>query len=629
MQQNSGHTVRFAAFELDLEAGELRRSGVRLPVQGRPLQVLAILLRTPGQLVTTEQLRTELWPADTFVDFEHGVRNAVARLRAALGDTADRPRFIETLPRRGYRFIGALSEVAVPPVPVAQLPAPTEDESRSESRSHTWRIALLACASLVVLAAVGGWIYSRSRRNPADAGIRVLAVFPLENSAKDDDAEFLCDGVTKSLIRQLASLPALTVKRGPKGKTADPQEAGRHLKVDAIVTGSIARRSGKILVSVELVDARTGGVLWSSPSYDRDEADLLRTQDEIVRKIIDDGIRMKLSGADRRRLGRHSTTDPEAMQLFMRAIYHHAKETEADFLAARPLLLQAVEKDKNFALAYWALAKNYSLMAVDGYARPAEAWPMSLAYARQALALDNTLPEPHANLGMEAFCNRWNWAEAEREFELGLGAAEPDVWMPCVLERWAVGRNDDALRLIRKALEVEPVSVIWRLKEADLLLQTGQADTAGKLYESIIVDARDDPRAYFGLAEVRRAQERFDDAIALFRQGCQAAGLDDDYLLKRLSEARGAEGYRKVEKMWAQLELDVLADRAAANKYTSPLDYARAHARVGDKDEAFRYLDAAFADKSPGLVFLKVDRAWDQIRNDARFRDAVKRIGLP
>jgi tetratricopeptide (TPR) repeat protein len=404
---------------------------------------------------------------------------------------------------------------------------------------------------------------------------------------------------------------------------------GRHLKVDAIVTGSIARRSGKILVSVELVDARTGAVLWSSPSYDRDEADLLRTQDEIVRKIIDDGIRMKLSGADRRRLGRHSTTDPEAMQLFMRAIYHHDKETEADFLAARPLLLQAVEKDKNFALAYWALAKNYSLMAVDGYVRPAEAWPMSLAYARQALALDNTLPEPHANLGMEAFCNRWNWAEAERELELGLGAAEPDVWMPCVLERWAVGRNDDALRLIRKALEVEPVSVIWRLKEADLLLQTGQADTAGKLYESIIVDARDDPRAYFGLAEVRRAQERFDDAIALFRQGCQSAGLDDDSVLKPLSEARGAEGYRKVEKMWAQLELAVLADRAAANKYTSPLDYARAHARIGDKDEAFRYLDAAFADKSPGLVFLKVDRAWDQIRNDARFRDAVKRIGLP
>ena len=170
MQQNSGQTVRFAAFELDLEAGVLRRSGVRLPVQGRPLQVLAVLLRTPGQLVTTEQLRTELWPADTFVDFDHGVRNAVARLRAVLGDTADRPRFVETVPRRGYRFIGALSEVAVPPAPVAQLPAPMQDESRSESRRHTWRIALLACASLVVLAALGGWIYSRSASQSRGCG---------------------------------------------------------------------------------------------------------------------------------------------------------------------------------------------------------------------------------------------------------------------------------------------------------------------------------------------------------------------------------------------------------------------------------------------------------------------------
>ena len=201
--------------------------------------------------------------------------------------------------------------------------------------------------------------------------------------------------------------------------------------------------------------------------------------------------------------------------------------------------------------------------------------------------------------------------------------------MAYMLERWALGRNEDALRLTRKALEVEPVSVIWRLKQADLVLQTRQADTAGKLYESIIVDARDDPRAYFGLAEVRSAQQRFDDAIALVRQGYLAAGLDDDSLLKTLSEARGAEGYRTVGRIGAQLELDQLADRAAANKYASPLDYARAHARLGDKDEAFRYLDAALADKSPALVFLKVDRAWDQIRDDARFHDAVKRLGLP
>src|ERR1700676_3882402 len=169
--QDSDQIVRFAAFELDLHAGELRRSGIRLPVQGRPLQVLAVLLKTPGQLVTGEQLRTELWPADTFVDFEHGVRNAVARLRAILGDTADRPRFIETLPRRGYRFIGAVTESAAESVPAApaSLPGPP--------RNH-WRIVLVAFACLVALAGAATWIQTRLSANPAASRIKSLAVLP-------------------------------------------------------------------------------------------------------------------------------------------------------------------------------------------------------------------------------------------------------------------------------------------------------------------------------------------------------------------------------------------------------------------------------------------------------------------
>ncbi len=504
---------------------------------------------------------------------------------------------------------------------VAPATASKISPARLTRRRAIW---LGTSAAGVVVAGISAW-----RLWHGASEIRVLAVYPFENSAKDDEAEFLCEGMTRSLIRQLTMLPALKVKRGPKGKTGDPQEAGRRLKVDAIVTGSIARRPGKILVSVELVDARTGVVLWSSPLYDRNEGELLRTQDEIVHKIIDDGIGMELSGGDRRRLAQHSTNDPQAMQLFMRAIYHHAKETEADYLAGRSFLLQAVEKDKNFALAHWALAWNYLAMASDGYTRPAEVWPIALAYARQALSLDDTLAEPHAALGTEALCHRWNWAEAEREFELALRAPEPDVWIPYVLERWAVGRNEDAFRVMGKALEVEPVSVIWRVKQADLYLRARQMDAAGKLYEDIIVDAHDDPRAYFGLADVRTTQRRFDEAIGLFRQGAQAAGIEDESVLKALSEAHGAEGYRKVERVWAQLELDQLADRAVANKYASPLDYARAHARLGDKDEAFRYLDAAFADRSPGLVYLKADRAWDRIRDDDRFREAVKKLGVP
>jgi len=465
---------------------------------------------------------------------------------------------------------------------------------------------------------------------PSGSGIRSLAVLPFENPAKDDDAEFLCNGLTDSLIRQITALPALTVKRGGvfKGKNVDPQAAGRQLGVDAIVSGTVARRSGQLHITAELVDVRTGAVLWSG-KYDRDEADLLPIQDEIASAILDEGIRLKLSEADRRRLVQHSTNNREANELYLRALFYEAKETEGDYLMARKLLLEAIGKDKNFARAFGALARNYVVMAVDGYARPVEAWPLVKLYAEKALVLDPTLLEANAVLGAEAFWNQWNWRLAEQQYETALQSAADRSAMGYVLERWAVGRPDDALRVIRKVRAVDPLDLAWKLREADMLLRAGQTPKAGEIYQEIIRDAREDPRAYFGLVEVRNAQGQFDEAIAQLRLGYDALGAMDDSLLEVLAKARGAEGYRQAEKAGVQIELEALATRAAANLYVSPLDFARAHARLGQKEKAFEYVDAAFADRAPGLVFLKVDHVWDPIRNEQRFRDAVKKVGLP
>ena len=465
---------------------------------------------------------------------------------------------------------------------------------------------------------------------PSDSGIRSLAVLPFENPAKDDDAEFLCNGLTDSLIRQIAALPSLTVKRGGvfKGKNVDPQAAGRQLGVDAIVSGTVARRSGQLRITAELVDVRTGAVLWSG-KYDRDEADLLPIQDQIASAILDEGIRLKLSEADRRRLVQHSTNNPEANELYLRALFYEAKETEGDYLTARKLLLEAIGKDKNFARAFGALARNYVIMAVDGYARPTEAWPLVKLYAEKALVLDPTLLEANAGLGAEAFWNQWNWSLAEQQYETALQSAADHSAMGYVLERWAVGRPDDALRLIRKVRVVDPLDLAWKLREADMLLRTAQTQSAAEIYEEIIRDSRDDPRAYFGLAEVRNTQKQFDQAITQLRLGYDALGAMDDSLLDVLAKARGAEGYRQAEKAGAQVELDGLAKNSASDSYVSPLDFSRAHARLGHKQQAFAYLDAAFADRAPGLVFLKVDHVWDSIRNEQRFQDAVKKVGLP
>jgi tetratricopeptide (TPR) repeat protein len=414
-----------------------------------------------------------------------------------------------------------------------------------------------------------------------------------------------------------------------KHKVADPQDAGRQLRADAVVSGSIVRLNGTVSIRADLVEVRTGTVLWSA-RYDRDQRDLLSLQDEVASAIVEDGIKLKLSKSDRQQLTRRFTNSPEANELFMRAVSHHDKETEDDYLTARKLLLQAIEKDSRFALAYQLLATNYSIMTIDGYSQPSESWSLVRTYAQQALLLDPGLLIVHFDLGSEAFFNQWNWTLAEQEYAVGFRSAPsaPGL-MAYAIERWALGHSEDALRLIREARRHDPIGIGWRLKEADILLQMRQSEAGANVYDAIIHDAPQDPRAYFGLAELRKQQGNFDDAVKQLRAGYNAIRENDPSLLKVLQSAAGEAGCKQIERMSAEMELQALEDRAASNHYVSPLDFARAHSRLGRKEEALGYLESAFADRSPGLVFLNVDHAWDAIRDDSRFARAVRKIGLP
>jgi serine/threonine protein kinase len=485
-------------------------------------------------------------------------------------------------------------------------------------------------AALSVMAGLAGWEFW-----PRDTGIRSLAVLPFETTTQDDNAEFLSILIAESLIRQIANLRSLRVlPRNAglsfKGRNVDPIAAGRLLDVDAVVTGTIARRSGRLQITAELTSVRRRAVLWGD-TYDEDEADLLVVKDKIAGKIVNTGIRIQLSGEERAQFERHVTNNAEAYELYARALYHQDKEQEDDYLTARGLLEQAVEKDPYFALAYLALARNHTIMAVDGYARPTDMWPQVYRYTRRALELDPTLLEANSGLAAEAFFYRWDWQEAEKEYEIASRSPLTGELMGWVFLRWAVGRYDDALEVIRKARMSDPLSILWRLRAAALLTQSGKLDQGGKLYEEIIRDEPKDARAYLGLAETRRAQNRFDEAIALIRRGSELDaqdGLLPDPLEEALSTARGIDGYRKVEKALAEIELENLQSRVV-DGYVSPVDFARVHARLGNKEAAIGYLDAAVKEPSPGIVFLKVDHVWDTVRDDSRFQDAVRRIGLP
>jgi TolB-like protein/tetratricopeptide (TPR) repeat protein len=521
------------------------------------------------------------------------------------------------------------SESGSPQVLTAAPPAARTVSDAQPAVSVTRRRALwLTVGALtIVVAGLGAW-----RLWPQDTGIRVLAVLPFANAAHDEEAEYLCDGITESLIHQISRLPSLTVMARStvfnfKGKTIDPREAGRQLGVDAIVTGTVTSRSGRLRITAELVEVATGAQLWGN-TYERAAAEVVSIQDEIASAIMDEGIRLRLSGDERRRLVRRFTDDPVAYESYLRARHLVLRGSEAEILQARELLASATKRDPQFALAHNVLAASYVGAAIEGFERPADAWPLANVSNRRALELDPELPEAHATTANVAFLFSWDWVTAEREWKIATeapsGAFPTNTLLGYPMERWALGRPDDALRIIRRIRQADPLTPAFAVWEADFLYYSGQLDAAVALYEKTIRDEAT-PLALFGLAEALRSLGRFDEAIDARRRAHEAAG---DSLGDVLEKAKGADGYRKIERMAARQELETLKSRAAAG-YVSPLDFARAHARLGEVEQAFSYFEAAFADRAPGLVFLKADRSWDAIRGDPRFVAAVRRVGLP
>jgi tetratricopeptide (TPR) repeat protein len=353
-------------------------------------------------------------------------------------------------------------------------------------------------------------------------------------------------------------------------------------------------------------------------------------QNEIAEAIIGEGLRIQLTAKQRRRAFAAPTDDAEAYELFLRAVHHVRLSTESDYLAARDLLAQAVERDPRFALAWVTLASTYSVMAIDGYEAPAETWPQSERYVARALAIDADLPDAHAEAAASAFYYRWNWSEAQRQWDLAFrlrSEVQSELLAAYALLKWASGQPQAALEIAHAARQVDPLSAQAPIREADLLAAVGRVDDAIRLYQRVIHDRPDDPSAHFGLAEAWRKQGRFDEALAARQRAHRAAG--DESLDAVFAGARGAAGYAAVVRAAAQQEIERLTARRDAGGYVSPLDFARAHAQLGHAAQAFAYLSSALDERAAGLALLKVDPAWDGMRDDPRFAETVARVGLP
>ncbi len=492
-------------------------------------------------------------------------------------------------------------------------------------RRHTSAVTAAAVSIGVALTAWGLW--------PAPP-VRSLAVLPFENALADPDTDYLSEGITESLIRQVSSLPAVRVAPlsavlNFKGERVDPNDAGRQLGTETVLAGDFRMEDGRLHITSELLEIESGEQLWSN-TYDRDTTELLDVQEEIAQAIFDDGLRMELTDAERRELADNPTRDGEAYDLYLQARYLQRRATENDYLEAIELLERAIVRDAEFAGAYLMLSGIHSALAIDGYMRPTDAWAQANRFARRALELEPDLSDAAAIRHGLAFFFDWDLDGAERErtaaMELPVGEFDPDLLRTYSLELLARGEPEEALDLARRSRELDPLSIGLAMLEADYLVHAGELDAAVAVYQRTIEVEPDNPDAYFGLAESFRRQGRFDDANEARRQAHAAAG--DDVLAELFAAAEGEEGYRLAHEAYVRLQLEWLEARAPWG-YVSPLDFARVHAELGDADQAFEYLEEAFAHRSPALVLLTVDQAFDRVREDPRFEEAVRRVGLP
>ena len=631
--------LRFGVFELDLRAGELRKHGLRVRLQEQPFQVLAMLLEHPGEVVTREEVQKALWPADTFVDFDHGLNKAINKIREALGDSAQSSRFVETVARRGYRFLAEVTVADATPVhspePATQPdPAPEAVDRRDLARKpatlrhllppFAWKISVFVL--LLLMASLATWkLRSWSRPSPV---IRSLAVLPLESLSSDAAQDYFADGMTDELISDLGQISALRVISRTSmmvyKRTRKPlPQIARELNVDAVVEGTVLRSGDQVRITAQLIEAAADKHLWSQ-SYEGELRDTLTLQKKVARAIADQ-IRINLNQQEQATLKRVRIVNPKAYEPYLKGRYFWNKRTADGLKVALTYFTQAIDEDPQYAQAYSGLADTYALLGDWQYAvmTPKEALPRAKAAAIKALELDSALSEAHNSL---AFCLdvfEWDFDSAGKEFrraiELNPGYATAHHWYAWHLS--VSGRHDEAIVEMRKAEDLDPLSLIIKADLAELLLIAHSYDESIRQSRKTIEMDPNFPLAHNQLGLAYLQKHMYDEAVEELQKGVRLSG-GSPTCIANLARAYVATGKRSEA---VKLLGDLRARSSQGHPDTSEL--AVIYASLGDTDQAMNSLEKAYQERFNPSVLLRP--GFDPLRSGPRFEDLVRRIGLP
>jgi TolB-like protein/DNA-binding winged helix-turn-helix (wHTH) protein/Tfp pilus assembly protein PilF len=637
--QQGGARLWFGVFEMDLASGELRKHGLRIRLQAQPFEVLAILLEHPGNLVTRDELQKKLWPADTFVDFDHGLNKAINKIRDALGDSAESPRFVETVTRRGYRFLAEVKVADAARIAVAEdaspLQAPVEalahpERSNTSTAPHpflssfAWQIS--AFALLLAIISIAAWkLHSSNRKPPV---IRSLAVLPLESLSNDVSQDYFADGMTDELISDLGQISALRVisrtsVMSYKHARKPLPEIARELNVDAVVEGTVLRSGDQVRITAQLIEAASDKHLWSQ-SYEGELRDTLALQSKVAQAIADQ-IRINVNPQEQAVLKNVRVVNPQAYESYLKGRYFWNKRTADGLKVALAYFNQAIEEDANYAQAYSGLADTYALLGDWQYAvmTPKEALPKAKAAAIKALELDGSLGEAHNSLAFVLDGFDWNFNSAGKEFqraiELNPGYATAHHWYAWHLS--LLDRYDEAIAEMKKAENVDPLSLIINADLAELLVLAHS-------YDDAIIESRKtiemDPNfalAHLQLGQAYLQKHQNDAAVAELQKAMQLSGSSPTSMAN-LARAYAASG-KKSEAL--KLLNDLKKHSTVNDSHASEI--AVVYAALGDTDQAMTWLERGYQERfNPGVLLRP---GFDPLRSDPRFDALVRRVGLP
>jgi TolB-like protein/Tfp pilus assembly protein PilF len=572
--------ICFADIEVDPRGHQLYRNGSKVKLQDLPFQILKLLLKKPGKIVTRVELRRKLWPADTFVDFEAGLNTAVRKLRNALGDDARSPRFLETVPRHGYRLV-----------------ARPQNASRHSSGS-----------------------------------LDSIAVLPFRNESDNPETEYISEGITESLIRALSELPAVkkVIARNSvfryKGRTIDPQAVGSELGVRALLMGKLLLRGKNVSISLELLDTKDSRYLWGE-HYDRKLASIESLHGEIAQEISAK-LQRRLIRSSKKPQPKPQTPDSESYQLYLRGRYYWNKRpAEGTVQRGISFFEQAIKKDPRFVLPYVGLADSFNTLGAweSGVMAPNVAFPKAQDAAQKALAADDSLAEAHTSLAYASLHFDWHWRRAEAQFrqalKLNRNYSHLHHWYSHYLT--ATGRQEESLAESMVVLELDPLDLIMNIHLAWHYHMAHQYEKAFQQAHNTLQMEPNFHWGYFfsGLAQEQMGQPR--DAIADFKKSVELSG-GSTVMLSALGHAFAAA--REFDRA-----LDVLQKltQLSETRYVSSYEIALIYCALGEIDKAFDSLEAAYKERSGWLPYLKVEPRIDPLRPDRRFQDLIRRVGLP